>query len=159
MKALLVIDMQEEYVGENRNRKRFTYQSDILIPRINQRILEFDNAGNLVVYVINRFFYQTNKYIPRLVTELNIDSNEIFEKNRASCFSNHKLRQFLSDNNVTEIEMVGVDGNYCIAASALAARKSGLSVIVNHQCIGVANIGKLRKTLSRLEKAGVTIRE
>jgi nicotinamidase-related amidase len=56
MKALLVIDMQEDYVGEKRNEKRFPYHPEILIPRINQRISDFTSERNLVLYVMNRFF-------------------------------------------------------------------------------------------------------
>ena len=40
MKALLVIDVQEDYFGEKRNVRRFPYHSDILVPRINQRVKE-----------------------------------------------------------------------------------------------------------------------
>lgn len=90
---------------------------------------------------------------------MNIVSDKFFIKNRASSFSNSELLQYLHKNNVTEVEMVGVDGNYCVAASARAGMKNGLSVIYNHQCIESANFDKFRKTLIRLENGGVTIRE
>jgi len=157
MKALLVVDMQEDYVGEIRNRKRFPYQSDVLIARIIQRISDCNKAGNLVIYVINRFFYQNKKYIPQPVKELNIGSIKIFNKNRASCFSDFNLLQYLHDNNITEVEIVGVDGNYCIAASARGGRKNGFSVTLNHSCIGIADQEKFRKTVVSLEKVGVRI--
>ena len=159
MKALLVIDMQEDYVGENRNTRRFPYHSEILISRINQRISDFCNESNMVIYVLNRFFYQSKKYTPQSVKGINIVSDMIFIKNRASCFTNPELIQFLHDKNVTGAEMVGIDGNYCVAASARAGVKNGLSVIFNQQCIEAAKINKLRKTISNLQNVGITIRQ
>ncbi|BCN30852.1 cysteine hydrolase family protein [Anaeromicropila herbilytica] len=158
MKALLVIDMQEDYIGDIRNKKRFPYKSDILLPRINQRISEFTKEGNLVIYIVNRFFYQRRGYKPELVKGLNIvEASPVFIKNRANSFSNPKLLQYLQEKNINEVELVGVDGNYCVAATALDAKKNGLVVKFNHQCIGVANITKFKKILTRLENDGITI--
>ncbi|SPC35464.1 Nicotinamidase-like amidase (fragment) [Pseudolactococcus piscium] len=36
MKSLIVIDMQEDYVGSQRNQSKYPYQVDILIDNINQ---------------------------------------------------------------------------------------------------------------------------
>lgn len=158
-KALLVIDMQEDYVGETRNVRRFPYHSDILISRINQRIQDFNNESNLVVYILNRFFYQSKKITPQLVKGLNIVSDKVFIKNRASCFSNSELIRFLHENNVTELEMVWVDGNYCVAVSARAGMKHGFSVIFNQQCIEAAKTDKLKQIISSLQDASITIQE
>jgi len=42
MKALIVIDMQEEYVGQKRNKKRYPYDSEQLIKNINLRIATYE---------------------------------------------------------------------------------------------------------------------
>jgi len=42
MKALIVIDMQEEYVGQKRNKKRYPYDSEQLIKNINSRIATYE---------------------------------------------------------------------------------------------------------------------
>jgi len=159
MKALLVIDMQEDYIGETRNVERFPYQSEILISRINQRIQDFNNERNLVIYILNRFFYQSKKFTPQLVKGLHIVSDHIFIKNRVSCFHNSELIRSLHENNVTELEMIGVDGNYCVAASARAGVKNGFPVVFNHHCIGAAKTDKLNKTINDLQDAGITIRD
>lgn len=159
MRALLVIDMQEDYVGENRNRKQFPYHPEILIPRINQRIERFSSEGNLVVYILNRFFYQSKKYIPQLVQGLNIASDRTFVKNRANCFSNRELTCYLCENNVSAVETVGVDGNYCVAVSARAGVKEGFSVLFNQRCVEAAKTDRLGKTITRLKAANVTVQE
>lgn len=159
MKALLVIDMQEDYIGEKRDARRFPYHSEILIPRINQKISDFSRGNNFVVYVLNRFFYQSRKFVPQIVEGLQIVSDKIFLKNRASCFSNSELIRFLSENHVTAVEMAGVDGNYCVAASARAGLKNGLSVVLNRRYVEAAKADRLEKTIGSLQKAGVTIQE
>ena len=159
MKALLVIDMQEDYIGENRNRKKFPYDPEILVPRINQRIEDFHSEGDLVVYILNRFFYQSKRYTPQLVPGLRIVSDKTFVKNRANCFSNPELTRFLRENHVAELETVGIDGNYCVAASAQAGVKKRFSVLFNQQCIEAAKTDRFRETIARLKAANVTVRE
>lgn len=157
MRALLVIDMQEDYVGESRDRKRFPYHPEILIPRINQRIQDFQSEGNLVVYILNRFFYQSRKYTPQLVRGISVVSDKTFVKNRISCFSNPELTRFLRENHVVELETVGVDGNYCVAASARAGVKKGFSVLFNQQCVEAAKADRFGKTVARLKAADVAV--
>jgi nicotinamidase-related amidase len=159
MKALLVIDMQEDYVGENRNKKRFPYHPETLIPRINQRIQDFNSEGNLVVYILNRFFYQSKRYTPQLVQGLRIVNDKTFVKNRVSCFTNPELTRFLRENHVTELETVGVDGNYCVAASARAGVKKGFSVLFNQQCVEAAKKDRFGKTITRLKAGKVVVHE
>lgn len=38
MKALIVIDMQEEYFGQRRNQKKYPYDSEQLIQNINKPV-------------------------------------------------------------------------------------------------------------------------
>lgn len=159
MKALLVIDVQEDYVGEKRNSKRFPYHSDVLLSRINQRIKGCTEENCMVVYILNRFFYQSRRFIPRLVKGLDVVSQNIFIKNRANCFTNPKLIRFLHKNSITELELVGIDGNYCIAASARAGKKNGFSVLLNQPCIEAARTDRFGRTIRNLQKLGVTIQK
>lgn len=159
MKALLVIDVQENYVGEQRNVRRFPYHSDVLVPRINQRIKECTKEEAFVVYILNRFFYQSKKFIPQLAKGLDVASNNIFIKRGVNCFTNPELIHFLRENNITELELVGIDGNYCVAASARAGMKNGFSVILNLRCIEAAKMNNFGKTVINLQNAGITIQK
>jgi nicotinamidase-related amidase len=159
MKALLVIDVQEDYVGEKRNAKRFPYHSEILLPCINQRIKELSEENCLVVYILNRFFYQSKRFTPQPAKGLDVVSENIFIKNGVNCFSNPELIRFLHENNITELELVGIDGNYCVAASARAGRKNGFSVIFNQCCIEAAKLDNFKKTISSLQNAGIAIQK
>ena len=50
-------------------------------------------------------------------------SSRIFEKRRASCFTNPYLKDFLEENGAKSIEFIGVDGKGCVKASVLSATK------------------------------------
>lgn len=80
MQALLVIDMQEDYVGSERNQKRFPYNSECLIANINERIFWFVEHDGLVIYIVNRLVYQGKRFRPQLVKGLSIVSHLFFEK-------------------------------------------------------------------------------
>ena len=55
-------------------------------------------------------------------------SSRIFEKRRASCFTNPDLKDFLEENGAKSIEFIGVDGNGCVKTSVLAATKENYQV-------------------------------
>lgn len=155
MQALLVIDMQEDYIGNKRNQKRFPYNSECLIENINQRILWFVENDGIVIYIVNRFIYQGKKFKPQPVKGLSIVSSFVFEKRQADCFSVSSLLQCLKENLVDEVELVGVDGQYCVGMSALGAIRHNFSVRYNENCVGVRNGAKFTKMKNRLENAGV----
>lgn len=56
MKYLLVIDMQEDYVGSQKNKKRYSYETKNLFQCINNRINECLN--DLVIYITNKFNWE-----------------------------------------------------------------------------------------------------
>ena len=52
-KALLVIDAQDDFIGEQRNKKKFDYENDIdeLIDNINEAITSYYEKNDEVVYI------------------------------------------------------------------------------------------------------------
>lgn len=155
MRYLLVIDMQEQYLGKDRNRKIHPYNEDKLINKINERIREYPRDN--VVYITHRFFWEFNKKTKKLVSGLLIVSENIFEKKKASSFTNEKLCEFLIERNVTELELVGIDGNYCVASSAKEGKKKGFRILFNEAGIGVGNKNKFIKVKEELKNTGVEI--
>ena len=67
-------------------------------------------------------------------------SSRIFEKRRASCFTNPDLKDFLEGNGAKSIEFIGVDGNGCVKASVLAAVKENYQVSVDLSAVGVCQL-------------------
>ena len=83
MKALLVIDMQENYLGK---KAKSHYDAEGLIQNINRRIAECQENKELIIYIVNRFFYQRKAFRPQLAEGLTAASELLFEKQHADCF-------------------------------------------------------------------------
>lgn len=153
VRYLLVIDMQEDYVGLERNKKRYPYDEEKLIANVNERIDKYSTEK--VIYITNKFFWECGKKPKKLVKGLNVVSDNIYEKRKGSCFSNEKLLLFLQQRKVQELEIVGVDGNYCVASSAMAGVKNGFTVFCNESAIGVGKKEKFRKKKIKMDKESV----
>lgn len=65
---------------------------------------------------------------------------------------------YLNSKDISEIEIIGVDGNSCIKESAKGAINSGFSVSILLSCIGVANIPRFEKTKEDLKRIGVMLK-
>lgn len=155
MKALIVIDMQDEYVGQKRNRKRYPYDSERLIRNINMKLVDYEQCSDLVIYIRNK---GKSERISDLVAELHVVSNLVFDKSKASCFSNDLLLKYLKDKAINEIELAGIDGNSCVGISALDGAKCGFLVSLSLSCIGIANAERFIVTREKLLKANVDIK-
>lgn len=67
------------------------------------------------------------------------------------------MLEILRQNQVDEIEMVGIDGNSCIARSAIYAQELGYKVILPCAYIGVKNKEQFIKTKHVLEEKGIIV--
>ncbi|EHI74634.1 Isochorismatase family [Streptococcus criceti] len=148
---LLVIDMQTDYVGKGKYRS-----NSQLLSAINGKIGSYPEGH--VIYIVNRFWWELSRKPKVFAQGLSLVSDHVFEKRRASCLSNTAFLTFLKEREVRELEIVGVDGNGCIKASALAADRSGFKVTLDLKCIGVANQTKFTKTKEKLLAAGVSFK-
>ena len=144
---LLVVDMQSDYVAAGK-----AYDNEALTAAVNDKIASY--PSDRVIYILNRFFWERKDRKKKFATGLQVVSSRIFEKSRASCFTNSDLKEFLEGNGAKSIEFIGVDGNGCVKASVLAAVKENYQVSVDLSAVGVANQKKFQKTLHKWHSAG-----
>lgn len=100
---LLVVDMQSDYVTVGK-----AYHEE-LTSAVNDKIASY--PSDRVIYILNRFFWERKDRKKKFATGLLLVSSRIFEKRRASCFTNPDLKDFLEGNGAKSIEFIGVDGN------------------------------------------------
>lgn len=162
-KALLVIDMQRATVGNN-HAKIFKYDSDLL-NRVNN-VIDKTNAS-LVIYIkhlmkknlINMFApmkcYEGTTAV-EWVDGLKIVSSHCFTKYVGNAFSNSELTNFLKDNEVDTVELIGVDGSACVALTAMGACENGFKAVLNTSAIGTLTAFKSKKDkyFNRLKHLG-----
>jgi len=154
MKALIIIDMQEDYVGQNRNKKRYPYISEQLVDNINLRIADYKRNNDLVIYVKNK---GKSSLASPLIPRMQVVSDLIFEKSKASCFSNGLLLSKIKEQMINQIELAGVDGNYCVGMSALDGAKLGFSICINLLCVGIANTERFKSTKEKLIRKNISV--
>ena len=145
--ALIVIDIQEKYMGK--------YDAD-LVARINGRINEYANEGKCIIYAMNVGRPEnSDKYL--LDKKLKIASDAIFEKKFPSAFSSNQFCEYLEEMKISEIELVGVDGSSCVAKTAFDAEEKGYDVCISLEYVASINEKIFEDVLLKLEKAGVRI--
>ncbi len=145
-KILLVIDIQEKYLNY--------YDADLL-PRINAKIAAAKSTETQVFYVRNIGIHGDDSYA--LAKNLLIVSDHIYEKKFPSAFTNDSFVKELKIQNVTELEIIGVDGNSCVKKTCLDAANAGYRVTLNLHCTAARNEKIFEKTLKELRNAGVII--
>ncbi len=154
--ALLVIDMQEDYVGA---KNRYGYDSSGLISAVNARIQAAQHAGDLVLYVKNVVPRKGQPYCSALAEGLEVVSDIIIEKSKASVFPNTLLAKILAEHEIRQITIVGVDGNCCVKSTAIDAAKCGYSVVYPLQYIGIKNRKAFHNTKEKLLKESILVTE
>ena len=102
-----------------------------LIHTINKRINEY--PAESVIYITNKFLWEFGKEQKELVKGLKIVPN-------------------IKKTNVKSLELIGVDGNYCVGYTVLDGIRKGFHIICNESCIGVRDVEKFRNMKLRLSK-------
>ena len=164
--ALLVIDMQNDYLSEKRM-KRFAYDTEGLVSSVNRIIHQYNAEGRDVIYI--RHIIQnlpTNRLLfgysiagtkgAELYDGLDIVSDYIFDKLFGDALSNRKLRQLIEREGYDKLHLCGLDECGCVASTALGAVKRGYNVeILQEGTATVFDGRKVARTREKLRRAGV----
>ena len=165
-KALVVIDMQNDYLWDKRKSK-FSYDSEKLTGAVNKAIASFKEKGLDIIYIAQMFpNIITNKWFigfsikgtpgAELYSGLNVVSDLYFEKNLPDCFTSKTFREHVRAKGYTELVLCGLDECGCVGATAKGAVKAGLKVTMLRDCIGCRfPESKQEKLRSELKAAGV----
>lgn len=145
-KALVVIDMQNDYLWSQRKPK-FSYDTDTLVNAVNQAIAAYQAQGYDIIYIAQMFpNLITNKWFigfsikgtagAELYDGLNIVSDLYFEKNLFDAYSAKAFRAHMQQQGYTEVVLCGLDECGCVGATAKGAAKTGVKVSVLERATG-----------------------
>lgn len=171
-KALLVIDIQEDYTGATA-KPPFPYKdSENLIATVN-KITEIAAKKNITtVYIRQEFDGFFGRLISRVFghstaikgspgTEFDkrivIRSNHCFAKSMPNAFSNPDFESFLEDNQIIELYLVGLDAEGCVYLTAKGALKRGYKVSIIKDGIVLLAEKKWDSLLKKYKKNGITL--
>lgn len=164
--ALIVIDMQNDYLYEKRKPK-FSYDTASLTKNVNALIHQYYDNGSDVIYI--RHIIQnlpTNRLLfgfsiagtegAELYSGLDIVSDLCFDKLVGDALSNKQLRELIQQKGYETLRLCGLDECGCVTATALGAAKRGIRAeIISSGTATVFPQKKVDKAHSKLEKAGV----
>ena len=171
-KALLVIDIQEDYTGVNASKKTRYKGADELVIRVNKIIGECTRNDIDLIYIKQEF----EGFIPILLTKLfshgsaikgipgaefdkrlKIVSKNCFSKSMPSAFSNSELKRYLNGNEIEELYIVGLDGQFCVKETVKGAIKEKYRVNLINNAILFKNESKREEVFESLKEIGANI--
>ena len=164
--ALVVIDMQNDYLCDKR-RKKFSYDTEKLTAAVNSLIHKYHGAGQDVIYI--RHIIQnlpTNRLLfgysiagtegAELYPGLDIVTGLCFDKLLGDALTNKKLLDMVTEKKYEELHLCGLDEFGCVTSTALGCKKRGIGVkIVRSGTATVFSADKAEKGREKLKKAGV----
>lgn len=169
-KALLVIDMQNDYLWDKR-KPMFSYDRDALTGSVNQAIAFYKGKGYDIIYikhVLSKLMWGVGFSIrgtegAELYSGLNVVSDLCFEKSRSDAYTAKAFRKHMEERNYEEVVLCGLDECGCVGATAKGAAKTGVSVIMLEDCIGrrfpAEKVNRMREELRSLNVTYVTLSE
>jgi nicotinamidase-related amidase len=169
--ALFIIDIQNDFTGQNAKMPIDKAQADEIIKNINKLIEHAQWLHLAVMYIGNEYslFDPLNLFRnfaaikgseganldPRLI----VINRNYFTKSKSDAFSNPELMEFLKHNEIGEVLVAGVYAEACILQTVKGAMKNGLRVKVLADGIGTRSQEKRQICLKRYIKTGAEVVE
>lgn len=164
--ALIVIDMQNDYLYEKR-KSIFAYNTSELTASVNDLINRYKENGCDVIYI--RHIIQnlpTNRLLfgysiagtegAELFDGLDIVSDYCFDKLVGDALSNRRLRELIQQKGYEMLHLCGLDECGCVTSTALGAKKRGIKAeIIRKGTATVFPENKVAKARRKLDKAGI----
>ncbi len=165
-KALLVIDLQNDYLW-NERKAMFSYDTAALMQAVNTAIHQYQEQGWDIIYIAQVFQnIPTNRALigftikgtkgAELYDGLDVVSDLFFEKYFPDAYTSKAFRTFMQQQSYAEIAVCGLDECGCVGATAKGAVKTGAKVLLIEKATACRfPAGKQQKMRESLEKLGV----
>ena len=165
-KALLVIDMQNDYLWAER-KPMFSYDTDSLVKSVNDTIAQHKASGDDIIYIGQVFPNNfTNRLIigfsikgskgAELYSGLDVVSPLYFEKYLPNTFTSKSFKEHLSKNTYSTFTLCGLDLCGCVGATAEGALRTGAEVFLDEKSTGCRfSADKAQKRKTELINKGV----
>lgn len=166
--VLLVIDMQEAMCGKD----GIYPQKEEFVSSVNRIIIEAKEQGQKIVYICQEFhrfdflfclismggcLFQGSKGAS-ICSDLNVANKKVFIKHQQDSFTSKSFSEYLKENKVDTISIVGLDSSACVYKTALGALNRGYHVNIIKNGVLSKNRNSTEKALKKLSTKGVSIR-
>lgn len=166
--ALLIVDIQEDYTGPQA-KKRYR-DADRIVTVSNALLAQAQAKGAVVVYIKNVI---DNPIMSVLTGGINapgsagteLDRRVIkvpmamtFLKRRSDAFSSPELDAYLRENQVDQLLITGLDGAYCVNATAKGALNRGYKVTLFQDGIATESSKSIEELARIWREAGAQVK-
>lgn len=166
--ALVIVDIQEDYTGPQAQ-KPFR-DGDRIINASNALLAQAQAKGAVVIYIQNVF---NSPIISAITGGLNaqgapgtemdrrlikVPGAKTFTKHRPDAFCNAQLDAYLRENYVDQLLITGLDGAYCVTATARGALNRGYKVTLFQDGIATESGKTLEKLAQSWREAGAQVK-
>lgn len=171
-KALLVIDVQEDYTGTTA-KAPFPYRdSEKFITTVNNIIEKASKKNIITIYIRQEFDGIFGRTLSRIIghgtaikgkpgsefdKRINITSNHCFSKSMPDAFSNPKLEAFFTEQQINELYLIGLDAAGCVYFTAKGALKLGYNVSIIKDGILLLAENKWDNLLKKFKRDGINL--
>ena len=153
-RALVVIDIQNDITKHYRD----------IIGNINTAIDRAESRGMAVVYIRhNNLSPGTRTFRPgtkgeELAPELNVVSDNIFVKTKASALTSEDFVEFINRNGIDEFCLAGADATACVKSTCFNMVKAGYTVHVLSDCVTSYDLKKIPEMLAYYADKGAEVK-
>lgn len=162
--ALLVLDIQNDTLGisEYGNTEPLMDNINTAIEYANDSNMEIiytkqEFTGNPLDTMLSSGMYQADSDGADLYNELSIQSDNIFSKLRTDAFSVDHFENYLIENEVDTLYIVGADASSCVYKTALGGINRGYRVIVLEDSLFSVKKDMLNTILEKYQTKGIEI--
>jgi nicotinamidase/pyrazinamidase len=171
-KAVLVIDIQEDYTGTTA-KPPFPYKdSQKLITTVNTITKSASKKNIIIIYIRQELEGFWGKLLSNLIgggtafkgnpgteidKQINLISSNVFSKPRSDAFSNPKLEEFLIQHHVDELYLIGLDAAGCVHNTAKGALNRGYTINIITDSIVLMDENKWDKLIKLYKEEGIKL--
>jgi nicotinamidase-related amidase len=165
-KALLIIDIQNDFTGQNAKMPVDSNQAIQMITSLNRIIDKSKELDLTIIYIGNEYSKYNILNIFRnfaaikgsngikIDNRLHFVTENYFSKNKMNAFSNRQLDFFLKEKNITEVFIGGLYAEACIYGTTKGAIRNNYLTTILTDCIATKTDAKRNKMIEKYKKLG-----
>jgi maleamate amidohydrolase len=169
--AIMILDIQKDFVGEQARMPVAKHQINPMLQNINKVIEKANKLNMPIIYIGNEFtrtqfianwFRNQAALKGESGTELDerlLVVNDIyFPKKQGDAFSNSHLIDYMNTSGIQHLVISGLFAEGCVSDTAKSAVRRGFNVTVLQDTVAGATDAKREKALLKLRKYGISIK-
>jgi nicotinamidase-related amidase len=169
--VLLVMDMQEDFLGEKAKMPINKEQIPAITAVVNSLIDEFERNGQQIIYIKSEFpkialgnrirHHAAIEGSPgtNIYGKIRISGKVIFSKKKPNAFSNPEFEKYLIENQVSQLVITGVYADQCVLDTALGALDRKYQVKFVRNGVGSSSEKAVNKACEKVKNRGAEVIE